>query len=218
LTFREKEPTKFLNTLGEQAKTRVYEYFDRPMMCENCIEYGYTAKRCHESTPICAQRYASGHSLRTCRRSDIACHHCEDDHRSFTKNCPRNKPETEIIKIRTRERVSKTEAKQRLLKENPCKMNYDKAAKQTSKTSAIPSRIAKSDAFDDDLNDTSETNPVLRQEAQEIFKNTEIIRTARRGTHFQHSTHPAKCWDTRVLYQSIPWPKETSISKWPNSS
>jgi len=147
------------------------------MVCPNCLEYGHTAKRCHESTPICAQCNASEHSLKTCRRSDIVCHHCEDDHRSFTKNCPRYKQDIEIIKTQTRERVSKTEAKQRLLKENPNKMNYAKAAKQTSNTSAIPSTSANSDALDNDLNDTSETNPVLRQEAQEIFKNTELIET-----------------------------------------
>jgi len=37
LTFREKEPPKFLNILGEKSKTKVYEYFERPMMCQNCL-------------------------------------------------------------------------------------------------------------------------------------------------------------------------------------
>merc|ERR1719259_523039 len=175
LTFREKEPPKFLNILGEQTKTKVYEYFDRPMMCQDCLEYGHTAKRCRESTFTCAQCNDTGHSIRSCEISDAICHHCEDSHRTFSKNCPRYKEEIEIIKIQTRERVSKIEAKQRLLKENPNKMNYAKAVKQKSHTSEIPSTTANSDALDNDLNDTSETNPTLRKEAQEIFKNTELV-------------------------------------------
>jgi len=143
------------------------------MMCQNCLEYGHTAKRCRESTPICAQCNVSGHSLKTCR-SNLICHHCEDDHRNFSKNCPRYKHEIEIIKVETRERVSKTEAKQRLLKENPNKLNYAQAVKQTSNTSTIPSTSTDSDAINNDLNDTSETNPDLRKEVHKIFKNTEL--------------------------------------------
>ena len=33
LTFRKKEPPKFLNIDGEQSKTKVFECFERPMMC-----------------------------------------------------------------------------------------------------------------------------------------------------------------------------------------
>jgi len=175
MTFREKRPPKFLNILGEQSKTKVYEYFDRAMMCQNCLEYGHTTNRCHESTLICAQCNARGHSLKTCRRNYLVCHHCEDVHRSFSKNCLRYKQEIEITKIQTRERVSKTEAEQRLQKENPNKMNYAKATKQSSNTSAIPSTSANSDALDNDSNDTSETNPILRQEAKEIFEDREVI-------------------------------------------
>ena len=54
-------------------------------------------------------------------------------------------------------------------------MNYAKAVKQKSHSSEIPSTSANSDALDNDSNDTSETNPVLRKEAQEIFKNTELV-------------------------------------------
>jgi len=166
-------------------------------MCRNCLEYGHTVKRCRESTPICAQCNNSGHNQKTFRRSDIVCHHCEDDHRSFLKNCPRYKQWIEIIKFQTWERVFKTEVKQRSLNENPSKMNYVKAAKQTSKTSAIPSTSASSDALGNDLNNTSETKPVPRQEAPEIFKNTELIETnseMREEIHsiFKNSAAPAQ--------------------------
>jgi len=104
-------------------------------------------------------------------------------------------------------------------------MNYAKAAKQTSKTSAIPATSANSDALDNYLNDTSETNPVVRQEAQEFFRKHRTqrthFRTARRDTQYlqkQHSSHLAKCWDTWILYQRIAGPKETSIPKWPKTS
>ena len=62
LTFREKEPPKFLNIIGEQSKTKVFEYFERPMMCQDCLDYGHTTKRCQKSTPICAKCNTKGHS------------------------------------------------------------------------------------------------------------------------------------------------------------
>ena len=114
-----------------------------------------------DSTPICTQCNVSGHSLKTCRRSDLICHHCEGHHRSFPKNCSRYKHVGEIIKIQTRERVPKTEAEQRLLEENPNKLNHAKALKQTPNTSTMTSTSAKSNTFNNDLNDTSEINPNL---------------------------------------------------------
>jgi len=50
--------------------------------------------------------------------------------------------------MQTRERLSKTEAIQILLKENPNKMNYAKTVKQD-----VPSTSANSDALDNDLDD-----------------------------------------------------------------
>ena len=45
LTFKEKEPPIFKEIPEEQAKTKVYEYFERPMSCKTFLKYGHTAKR-----------------------------------------------------------------------------------------------------------------------------------------------------------------------------
>ena len=37
--------TRYLDIPGEQAKTKVYEYYKRPMSCKKCFQYGYTLKR-----------------------------------------------------------------------------------------------------------------------------------------------------------------------------
>ena len=45
LTFKEKIPPKFTEIPGEKAKTKVFEYFERPMTCKICLKYGHTAKK-----------------------------------------------------------------------------------------------------------------------------------------------------------------------------
>ena len=143
------------------------------MMCQDCLDYGHTAKRCQKSTPICAKCNTKGHSKKNCRKNEIICHHCEDDHYSFSRNCPRYKLEIEVIKIQTRERVSKTEAKRRLQKVNPNKMNYARAVKNPTKSNPIPSTSKRNDQNDPDLNETSETNLELRRESLKIFEETQ---------------------------------------------
>ena len=34
VTFRQSAPSEYLNILGEWAKSKVYEYHDKPMMCK----------------------------------------------------------------------------------------------------------------------------------------------------------------------------------------
>ena len=55
LTFRENEPPRFLNIPGESAKTKVYEYFERPMNCRKCLEYSHTHKNCRKQMPTCTK-------------------------------------------------------------------------------------------------------------------------------------------------------------------
>ena len=38
LTFKEKEPPRFIKIPGEQAKTKVYEYCERPTICKKCLK------------------------------------------------------------------------------------------------------------------------------------------------------------------------------------
>ena len=40
LISNEKEPPKFIKIPGEQAKTKVCEYYERPMSCKTCLNMG----------------------------------------------------------------------------------------------------------------------------------------------------------------------------------
>ena len=50
-TFKEKEPPKFKEVPEEQAKTKVYEHYERPMSCKS----GHAVKRSNETMATCAR-------------------------------------------------------------------------------------------------------------------------------------------------------------------
>ena len=64
LTFKEKEPPTFIQIPREQAKTKVYEYYQRPMSCKKCLRYGHTLKRCHETIATYAMCTCQVHQRR----------------------------------------------------------------------------------------------------------------------------------------------------------
>ena len=54
MTFKDKEPLRFIEIPGEQAKTEAYDYFERPISYKKCLKYGHTVSRCHETKVTCA--------------------------------------------------------------------------------------------------------------------------------------------------------------------
>ena len=44
ITFRQSNPPNYLDILGERAKSKFYEYHDKPIMCRKCLEYNHTMK------------------------------------------------------------------------------------------------------------------------------------------------------------------------------
>ena len=62
LTFKEKELPRFIEVPGEQVKTKVFDYYERPMSCKTCLRYGYTAKRCRETIATCTRCSCQGHN------------------------------------------------------------------------------------------------------------------------------------------------------------
>ena len=132
ITFRENIPPKYLDILGEQAKTKVNEYFEKPMSCQNCLRYGHTTKRCKETRPTCARCSKTGHSANRCNASE-KCIHCGDNHLAFSRTCQIQKEEQDIVVVRTRERVSRSQAIQILRKQTPARgMNYAATTKGVS--------------------------------------------------------------------------------------
>ena len=153
------------------------------MMCQDCLDYGHTAKRCQKSTPICTKCSTKGHRKKL-KKDETICHHCDDDHQSFSRKSPRYQIEIEVIKFQTRERVPKSEAKRRLLKENPKRVNYARAVKNSTNSNPLPSTSTRNDQNNSDLNDTSETNQQLRREALKIFKETQTNRQSESVQYF----------------------------------
>ena len=91
LTFKEKEPPIFIEIPGEQAKTEVSEYYERPMSSNTCLRYGHTVKICHETIATCARCSYQGHKKDKCTSTEVRYCHCGEDSEDlqvFSRNCP----------------------------------------------------------------------------------------------------------------------------------
>ena len=47
LSFIEEFP-RFIDVPGENMRTQVYEYKERPLLCKTCVVYGHSKNRCQE--------------------------------------------------------------------------------------------------------------------------------------------------------------------------
>ena len=168
LTFRENEPPRFLNIPGESAKTKVYEYFERPMNCKKCLEYSHTVKNCRKQTPTCAKCSVEGHKTEACLSLELKCLHCGGEHQAVSRNCPVFKTEEEIIKMQTKQRISKAEARRKITKQNPIKMNFASAIASSSKSREAPTHSHELSSDDSDA--TSETSVRVRKQSQRIYE------------------------------------------------
>ena len=97
LNFKEKEPPRFIQMPGEQAKTIVYKYYERSMSCKTYLRYGHTVKTCHETIATCARFNCQGHNKDKCTSTEVRCYHCGDDHQTFSRNCAIFKRVIEIV-------------------------------------------------------------------------------------------------------------------------
>ena len=97
LNFKEKEPPRFIEITGEEAKTKIFEDFERPMRC---------AKRCHET-------------IATCSCKLIKCYHCGEDPQTYSRNCHVLKKEMEVVRVQTKERIPRQQAIRKLLRLDP---------------------------------------------------------------------------------------------------
>lgn len=131
LSFNQSEVPQYINILGEQSLTKVYEYINRPMMCKQCLEFGHTKKWC-KNPPRCIKCDGDDHLIESCN-SDPKCHHCQENHFTGNKRCRELQFEMEILSIQKRRRVPRAQAKLLFQKENPNfkSLNYSKAVKHS---------------------------------------------------------------------------------------
>ena len=133
LSFKEKEPQSFIKIPGEQEKTKVFEYSERPMSCKTCLEFGHTAKKFHEKIATCAGCSYEGHKKDKCTSNEVKCLHYGEVDQSYSRNCPVFKKEMKIVQIQTKERIPRQQAIRNLLglKPHP-ELIYSHAVKNTS--------------------------------------------------------------------------------------
>ena len=123
VTFRQSAPPEYLHILGELAKSEVYEYHDKPMMCKKCLEYNHTAKRCTYNDIICSNCASRGHDFKSCQSEIPKCYHCGNNHKTGDKRCAVQHEQAEIISIRSKMQVTREQAKLIYRQQNP---NYQK--------------------------------------------------------------------------------------------
>ena len=110
LTFKEKEPPRFVEIPVEQAKIKVYEYYEKPMSCKTCLGYGHTVKIFHGTIATCAKGSCKAHNRDKCTSTEVRCCHSGDDHQALSTNYPLFKRETEIVQIQTKECITRLQA------------------------------------------------------------------------------------------------------------
>lgn len=97
---------------------RVEEYTHRPQQCFKCQNFGHVAKFCRKESERCANCGQWGHTRNSCV-SDTLCCHCGGCHISSSRTCQRYLCESEIVNVRMKARVPRSEAVDRVLSNHP---------------------------------------------------------------------------------------------------
>ena len=147
--------------MEEQAKTKVYEYYERPMSCKKCLKYWHTVHKCRETIAACARCNNQVHNKDKCTSTEVRCYNYEVDHQAFSRYYPKFINETVIIEIQTKERITRWQLIRKLfrLNSNP-EIIFSYALKNTS-NSTISKSLTSSDQenqSDSSSKDTSETD------------------------------------------------------------
>ena len=128
LSFRENMPN-FISLPGEQAKTKVFPYQERPQICKKCQQFHHGEKYCN-GPEICAKCSEIGHRANQCNTEVLKCPHCSESHAAGHKDCPELRFQQELVSVAAREGVSRRQAFIIISRNNPnYNMNFSKAAR-----------------------------------------------------------------------------------------
>lgn len=100
----------------------VEPYVPNPMRCKHCQLFGHTKNRCKSITGNCANcslNYDEFHPEGVLCNNPSLCANCRGPHEAFRKCCRRFKEEYAISRIKTVERITYHEAKQKYAILNP---------------------------------------------------------------------------------------------------
>ena len=112
ITFSTQRTPYSIYIPGERSDTRVYHYFNKPMLCANCQNYGHTAKRCKSDIFRCRKCSKTDHKTEQCITEHHLCYHCQGDHPTGNKLCTRFQKESSLVRIQSNEKVGILRAKQ----------------------------------------------------------------------------------------------------------
>ena len=118
LIFNKQEIPAYISIPGESALTKVYQYKNKPLLCQRCMNYGHSYKRC-ELPVVCANCDNSGHSADVCQSDSPKCHHCASRHATSSKECDAYIREMEIVTKQQEKGCSRNQAIQSIKKTNP---------------------------------------------------------------------------------------------------
>lgn len=151
LTFNRLQPPEKIRAGFEKLDVR--QYIPRPRRCYNCQGFGHVGKYCRKEHPICGNCSEPAHTERDipCNKQPL-CRNCGQTHPASDVKCPKYRMEQEIITIVTKEKISFYDARQRVKKQYPDKVNsYSEILRgrkqdrsdqnQTGETITLPQRL-----------------------------------------------------------------------------
>ena len=97
---------------GERSDTQVQPFRNRPMMCQKCLSYGHTQKRCRSEVACCRRCSSRDHVEADCGVSTPKCFHCEGEHPAGSRDCPHWRREQEVINLSDEHKVTYQRARQ----------------------------------------------------------------------------------------------------------
>lgn len=118
LTFNSHSCPKTIK-LAEWLLIKVEEYKYTPQQCFNCLKFGHVSKYCKKENPTCPKCSKIGHMKENCTTSYTRCYHCNGNHYSYDRKCPKYICESETINYQMKEKIPKYEALQIILSKHP---------------------------------------------------------------------------------------------------
>ena len=95
---------------------RVRQYIPLPRRCYKCQNYGHGSKNCRSKDsvcPRCGDICNETHVSESCQRP-VKCYHCKENHSTSSRTCNKYLMEKEIITVKTKEKLTFREARQKV--------------------------------------------------------------------------------------------------------
>ena len=108
ITFLSKKCPEFIEVA--YCRYKVDLFIPSPPRCSNCCNWGHTRGLCRNQV-VCANCSSKGHNASDCKAVSPKCAHCNGEHATFFKECPRVIHENAINRIKFDKNISYPQAK-----------------------------------------------------------------------------------------------------------